>query len=281
MKLENKTIIVTGAGRGIGRAIALQLAAEGAELILISRTEVELNETLRLVSSYSSSSSCFPLDISDYNAVSAVFENILKKYGKIDCLVNNAGVQPPIGSFSTINLNEWKRNVEINLFGTVTCAYAVVNDMIRRKKGKIVNLSGGGATAPRPNFSAYAIAKVGVVRFAETLAAELAEYHIDVNAVAPGAVSTKMLEDILSAHDKAGKEYQDALERKESGGMDPRMAAELVCFLCSDESNGITGKLISAPWDPWQTKEFQDVLKSHKDFATLRRIDNKTFFEKL
>ena len=163
------------------------------------------------------------------------------------------------------------------MFGTAHITFAVLNDMITQNKGKIINLSGGGATAARPNFSAYAVAKVGIVRFTETLAAELFEHHIDVNAVAPGAVSTKMLEDILSAHDKAGKEYQDAVKRKETGGMDPQLAAELVCFLCSDDSDGITGKLISAPWDPWQTKEYQDLLKSSKDLATLRRIDNNYF----
>ena len=118
-----------------------------------------------------------------------------------------------------------------------------------------------------------------MVRLTETLAVELKEYNIDVNAISPGAVNTKMLEEVLQAGTMAGKEAAEAEKRKEVGGDDPLLAAELVSFLASDGSDGITGKLISAKWDPWRDEDFQRQLRADKDFATLRRIDGK-YFEK-
>jgi NAD(P)-dependent dehydrogenase (short-subunit alcohol dehydrogenase family) len=152
--------------------------------------------------------------------------------------------------------------------------------MIDNKKGKIINLSGGGSTSARPNFSAYAVAKTGIVRFTENLAEEVREFNIDVNAVAPGAVNTKMLDDVLNAKSLAGKEYAEALNRKEKGGNDPELAADLIVFLASGLSDGITGKLISAPWDPWNENSYQNELRNNKDIAVLRRIDNKNFYKK-
>jgi NAD(P)-dependent dehydrogenase (short-subunit alcohol dehydrogenase family) len=152
--------------------------------------------------------------------------------------------------------------------------------MINIKKGKIINLSGGGSTSPRPNFSAYAVAKTGIVRFTENLAEEVKEFNIDVNAIAPGAINTKMLEDVLHAENLAGIEYDEAVKRKKTGGNNPELAADLICFLASGLSDGITGKLISAPWDPWKENSYQNELRNNKDVAVLRRIDNKNFYKK-
>jgi len=212
---------------------------------------------------------------------SVLERNYTKKWGEIDILVNNAGVQNPIGLFYITNLSEWKRNIEINLFGTVNFTYYVLQNMIAIKRGKIINLSGGGSTSPRPNFSAYAVAKTGIVRFTENLAEEVRGFNIDVNAIAPGAVNTKMLEEVLKAESLAGNEFDDAVKRKEKGVNDPELAAELICFLASGYSDGITGKLISALWDPWKEKTYQDELKNNKDLAVLRRIDNKNFIKKI
>jgi NAD(P)-dependent dehydrogenase (short-subunit alcohol dehydrogenase family) len=278
--LGNKKAIITGAGRGIGRVISERFAKEGASLALISRTELELIETLEIVKQYSPDSLYYVADISKENEVKIVVEGIQSKWGNIDVLVNNAGVQNPIGPFYKNNLTDWKRNIEINLFGTVNLTYHVLKNMINNKRGKIINLSGGGSTSPRPNFSAYAVAKTAIVRFTENLAEEVREFNIDVNAIAPGAINTKMLEDVLHAQNLAGNEYNEAIKRKKTGGNDPELAASLICFLASGLSDGITGKLISAPWDPWKEIIYQNELRNNKDVAVLRRIDNKNFYKK-
>jgi len=278
--LNHKNIIITGAGRGIGREIAKKLSAEGATLALIARTGSELKETLEIIRPRNTNTFYLIADISDEKEVINSFNYIIGRMGKIDCLINNAGIQPPIGVFYDIKLEDWKKNLNVNLFGTVNYTYAVINKMIEQRKGKIVNLSGGGSTSPRPNFSAYGVSKTAIVRFTETLAEEVKQYNVDVNAIAPGAINTKMLEEVLDANKSAGREFDDAIKRKKEGGTDPNIAADLICFLCSDMSDGITGKLISAPWDDWKNKDFQEMLKTNKDFGTLRRIDNKTFFKK-
>ena len=279
MNLKGKNIIVTGAGRGIGRVIALKCASEGAKLVLLARTESELNETSRQISSAGGRSKAFVCDIASSRSVTEALSSAGKEFGQAEVLVNNAGVQPPIGPFAETDLDEWKRNIEINLFGTVNMTRGVLPDMIARKKGKIINLAGGGSTSPRPNFSAYGVGKTGIVRFTETIAVELRGYGIDVNAVSPGAVNTRMLDEVLDAGTLAGREASDARTRKAVGGDDPELAAELICFLASDASDGITGKLISARWDPWKEQSFRARLREDKDFATLRRIDDK-YFEK-
>jgi NAD(P)-dependent dehydrogenase (short-subunit alcohol dehydrogenase family) len=145
--------------------------------------------------------------------------------------------------------------------------------MIPQRAGSIINLSGGGATSPRPNFSAYATAKAGLVRFSETLARELAEFHIRVNAVAPGAMNTAMQRAVLDAGAaRAGeKEYQLALEQGRDGGAPPERAAELCLFLASPDAAGISGRLISAVWDDWPALGGRPELAA-SDIYTLRRI---------
>lgn len=280
MILKNKKVILTGAGGGIGSVIADKLAEEGAAIVLIDLVQLALEETLKKIKVKSSSSFYIVTDISTERQVKTACEEIDNKIGDVDVLVNSAGVQAPIGNFYLNDLEKWKKNIEVNLLGTVNFTYHVLSSMMKKKKGKIINFSGGGSTSPRPALSAYAVAKTAVVRFTETIAEELKDYNIDVNAVAPGAINTKMLDEVLQAGESSGKEYFDALKRKDEGGNSPELVADLICFLASEKSDGITGKLISAPWDPWINKDFQELLRTDKDFGTLRRIDNKTFFKK-
>ena len=280
MMLKNKTILLTGAGRGIGREIAMTCAREGAKMILISRTENELEETLQLIIKESPESFYLTADISNESEIAECFLKIKSRCKRIDVLINNAGIQHPIGLFHQNDFVLWKKNIEVNLFGAAWLTHLVLPDLLTAGKGKIINLSGGGSTGPRPNFSAYAVSKTAIVRFTENLAEEYKDHHIDVNAISPGAVNTRMLEEVLAADSMAGSEFRDALQRKEKGGTDPSIAARLISFLASDRSDGITGKLISAPWDPWQDDGFQELLRTDKNLATLRRIDNKTYYRK-
>jgi 3-oxoacyl-[acyl-carrier protein] reductase len=145
--------------------------------------------------------------------------------------------------------------------------------MRRQKSGKIINISGGGATSPRPDFSAYATAKCALVRFTETLAEELKDFGIDVNAVSPGAMNTRMLDEVLEAGPRAARrEYAAALNRREEGGASPENAAELVAMLASNLCDGITGKLISAVWDDWKQLPERAKELAATDAYTLRRV---------
>jgi 3-oxoacyl-[acyl-carrier protein] reductase len=280
MLLKNKNIILTGAGRGIGREIAKKLALEGANIVLISRTEKELKETIEQLVPINDKTFHLVLDISNLNQVNKKFSEIIERFEIVNCLINNAAIQHPIGAFRSVDLFEWKRNFIINFFGAVYCTHSVLGNMIKSKKGKIINFSGGGATSPRPNFSAYGVSKTAVLRFTETVAYELKEFNIDINAIAPGIINTKMLDEIIGAGNKSGNELKQAVEKKAIGGDDINKVTDLVTFLCSDLSDGISGKLISAHWDPWDEETFIEKLKNEKDFATLRRIDNKSFFAK-
>ena len=282
MILQNKVTIVTGGGRGIGKAIALRIAAEGANMILLSRSPEQLRETEMEMRSHGFSVQVFAIDIGRHNSVQEAVQRILDDYGTIDILINNAGIQGPIGQLVESDIEQWIQTIHTNLIGTYLCSRLVLPTMMKHRSGKIINLAGGGATAPRKNFSAYASSKTAIVRFTETLAEEVREFGICVNAISPGAINTKMTEEVLEAGGRAGKaEFHEAQERLRNGGNSPNAAAELALFLSCNESDGITGKLISAIWDPWREKTFQDLLRSDRDIAALRRIDDKTFYKKI
>lgn len=170
-------------------------------------------------------------------------------------LVNNAAEQGPVGPFAENCLGCWGQTITVDLLAPVYLCQAVLPLMLTKGYGKIINLSGGGATSPRPNYSAYATAKAGLVRFSECLAAELIGKGIDVNCVAPGRMPTRMLE-------KGDIPHPNAMQR----------AAELILFLLSDASDGITGRLIAAPWDNWEAPEFKSQLLDNDQLYTLRRV---------
>ena len=151
--------------------------------------------------------------------------------------------------------------------------------MIKQCQGSIINLSGGGAASQRPKFSAYAAAKAGVVSFTEDLAQELAEYNIRVNAIAPGFVATRIHDKTIEAGEKAGPEFKIVKEKLESGGEDPRLAAELALFLASKKAEKITGRLISAVWDNWRAMQANGQNLVSNNLYTVRRIDNVFFKE--
>jgi len=213
-------------------------------------------------------------DVSSEADVGRLAEVIKKQFGKLDILVSNAGVYGPKGAVDEVSWSDWSQAISINLLGTVLCCRAFLPLLRHATRGKILLVSGGGATKPLPFLSAYAASKAAVVRFGETLAEELRDAGIDVNSIAPGALNTRLLEEVLSAGpEKVGQSFYEAsLRQKESGGTPPERGAELCVYLASSESDGITGKLISAVWDPWTdfAAHRQDLQKT--DVFTLRRI---------
>jgi 3-oxoacyl-[acyl-carrier protein] reductase len=194
------------------------------------------------------------------------------EFGRADILVNSAAVQPPIGPFWENDPGEWLRTILINLGGVFLCCRAVVPVMIRQGKGKIIILSGGGAASPRPYFSAYAASKAAVARLTETLAEELKPFNIQVNAVSPGAAYTRMTEEVLAAGSAAGEVALAQARRVKEEGLRPDAAADLCVFLASEESNGLTGRLISAVWDDWRSLPRRLDLVMNSDLYTLRRV---------
>lgn len=282
MRLKDKVAIITGGARGIGKAIAALFAGEGAKVVIVARTQDEVEETVNGIRGNGGIALGLAGDVSSILSVEQVVDETMRNFSTIDILVNSAAVQSPIGPFVNTDIKEWIRNFEINFFGTAMFCKAVLPVMMEKRKGWIINLSGGGSTSPRPFFCAYGVSKTAVVRFTETLADEVRDFNIQVNAIAPGAVNTRMLDEVINAGEFAGEtEMKEARSRKEQGGTPPQVPARLALFLASEKSDGITGRLLSAPWDSWEDGLFIERLKSDPDLATLRRIDEKSFFRKV
>ncbi|MDB5295876.1 MAG: fabG 5 [Phycisphaerales bacterium] len=273
--LAGKSALVTGASRGLGEAVARQLWTAGASLALFARDAAALDAvTLSLPPAAGQSARAFPCDIGDFASLDAAHAAAAAALGDLDVLVNNAAVQGPLGPMETLDFAAWRRVFDVDLFAAARLCQLVVPGMRRRGGGKIVNISGGGATGPRPDVTAYACAKTALVRLGETLAEELRDAGIDVNGVSPGAMNTRMLEETLAAGPAgARREYAAAAERKaKATGVPPDKAAELVVFLASPASDGITGRLLSAVWDDWKSLPDRRDALAMSDVYTLRRI---------
>jgi len=275
--LQGRTAIITGASQGLGLEIATQYVAAGASLIICARDEGMLSKAADVLKRSASNDqviSHIVADVAKSEAVDALIDFAIDKMGRIDILVNNAGIYGPKGPTDSVDWAQWVQAINVNLLGSVLMCRAVITHMKRQGYGKIVQLSGGGATNPLPNLSSYAVSKAGIVRFIETLAIEAAEYAIDANAIAPGALNTRMLDEILASDPEAvGKEfYERALQQKASGGAGLEKGARLAVFLGSADSDGITGKLISAIWDPWEELDRYKADLEDSDIYTLRRI---------
>ena len=273
----NRNVVVTGASLGIGRAIAEAFVREGDHVMLCARHEGPLKTAARelgVVARADQKIRWHACDVSHEDDVAGLARATLAELGHCDVLVNNAGVQGPIGALDEVAWSDWKRTFEIDLFGVALPSRAFLAQMKPRGRGKIVNLSGGGATSSRPFFSAYAAAKTAVVRLTEILADEMRPFHIDVNAVAPGPVKTRLTDETIAAGpERIGeKAHAEALHVVDGGGNPPGLVAELCVFLASAACDGITGRLISAAWDDWRTLPARRDELDGSDIYTLRRI---------
>jgi len=277
---RDEVVFITGGGRGIGAAVAEAFARAGSDLVLVARTATEIESVAAACRAQGVRALALAADVSRREVVSAAVRAAEKTFGRIDVLVCAAGVYGPIGPLVETDLDAWAAALSVNLLGTVYALHAVLPGMIARRKGVVINLSGGGAVAPFPRFSAYATSKAAVVRLTETVAEEVREYGVRVNAIAPGAVNTRLLDEVLAAGERAGRDfYAKALEQKSKGGTPPERAAELALFLASPEARGITGRLLSAVWDDWRALAAQSQDWEQSALYTLRRIDGRNFTE--
>jgi NAD(P)-dependent dehydrogenase (short-subunit alcohol dehydrogenase family) len=274
--LAGRSALITGASRGLGLEIARRFVEAGADVFLCARDAETLGEARRTVAALAPARrvAASAGDVSVEADVRRITDAAVAALPELDVLVNNAGVYGPMGPIDQIDTRQWMRAVEINLLGSMLMARALVPQFKRRGSGKIIQISGAGATKPLANISAYAASKAAVVRLAETLAIELRPYGVDVNAVAPGALNTAMLDQVLAAGpDAVGAEfYARALEQKAGGGTPLARGAELCVFLASSASDGITGRLIAAVWDPWRTLPAHRAELDASDIYTIRRI---------
>ncbi len=276
--LTGKVALVTGGGRGIGEAIAEAFSRAGARLVLAARTRQEVETVAARLRQASGPAIALACDVADPQQVERLMADAVTAFGPADVLVNSAGVYGPIGPFAETDLDGWTEAIRINLLGTVYCTRAVLPHMIRRRSGKIINLSGGGAVGPFPRFSAYATSKAAVVRFTETVAEEVRAHNVQVNAIAPGAVNTRLLDQVLEAGERAGADFlEKSRAQQASGGTSPAVGAELALHLASSRGDGITGKLLSAVWDDW--KRLGEASPMPAALYTLRRIDGRHFIE--
>jgi 3-oxoacyl-[acyl-carrier protein] reductase len=274
--LRDRSAVITGASRGLGQALARHFVEAGAGVLLVARSAERLaairDELLPLASGRPVE--VFAGDVALPETAQAVAARVRERLADFAVLVNNAGVYGPLGPMETLSVTEWEEAVGINLLGTVYMCHALIPLLRQRGGGKIVNLSGGGATAPLPFFSAYAATKAAVVRLTETLAHELAPAHVDVNAIAPGPLNTQFLDQVLAAGpEKVGEDfYRRSLKQRDEGGVPLDKATALAVFLASARSDGISGRLLSALWDDWAAlPEKRDTL-AKSDVYTLRRI---------
>jgi 3-oxoacyl-[acyl-carrier protein] reductase len=273
--LHGRSAIITGASQGLGHAIACAYLAAGAQVLICGRDEDTLSNALhRIDAAWEGRVAATAADVSVPGDVKRLVAEAVERFGRIDVLVNNAGIYGPMGPAEEVSWEDWEHTIRINLFGSVLCSRAVVPHMRRAGYGKIIQLSGGGATAPQSGLTAYAASKAAVVRFAETLAVELQGSGIDVNAIAPGALNTRMLDEVLTAGpERVGRTFFDkAVEQQAQGGTSLETAADLAVFLGSAASDGINGKLLSAVWDPWGSLTAYKRELATSDVYTLRRI---------
>jgi 3-oxoacyl-[acyl-carrier protein] reductase len=270
--------MITGASRGLGAHLAQAFWKKGWNLALVARDQEALLQLCNDLPKRSEQKFIiFKCDLAEVSEVTALVKKIKNHLPRLDVLINNAAIHGPIGPLTESDLASWNNTIQVNLLAPVALCHGLIGLISNSGGGSIINLSGGGATSPRSNFSAYASTKAALVRFSETLAQEVQHQNIRVNCIAPGAMKTALLEEVISSGiDKAGKrEFEVAEKISAHGGDSMNKVIDLAIFLASDVSDGISGKLISAVWDNWQEWARHIDRIAESDVYTLRRISGR------
>lgn len=238
LQLKERVVLITGAAQGIGEGIAHAFAEEGATIVVNDLHDEALKPLVETLRSQGGRALGLPADISSKASVQKMVESILHNYGRLDVLVNNAGILRR-GFVDQIDEKDWDASISVNLTGVLNCCQAAIGPMKQRRWGKIVNSASIIALIPDVGMAAYAVSKSGVVTLTKVLAAELAPFNINVNAYTPGVVETPMTADLISDRGEEKLKYI-ALKRFAK----PKDIANLVLFLSSDVSSYITGAII-------------------------------------
>jgi NAD(P)-dependent dehydrogenase (short-subunit alcohol dehydrogenase family) len=275
MDFRDRRVLITGGSRGIGREIAGHLAELGATVVVAARQRAELERCVAELGG-GGAHRALALDVGDQQAWQAAATS--GALDRVDGLVTAAAVLAPVGPIETYTADAFWHTMRINVLGTLLAVQACLGSL-QARRGAVVTFAGGGATSPLPRYDAYATSKAAVVRLSENLGCELRERGVRVNSVSPGFVATDIHAATLQAGPQlAGEGYFSDTERQlDAGGAPVRRAAELTAFLLSPAAQGISGRLLSAQWDPWREPAFQQRLRDEPALATLRRIDDQLF----
>jgi len=272
--MKKKILVVTGGTKGIGKKIVENCLKENFYVAFCSSTKFQIDNKFK---NYSKNFIYKKVDVTNERQIKRFISLVIKKFKRIDCLINNAGIYGDIGNFEYSNMKSWKRAIEVNLIGSVNfIKYCLPHFKKKKIKSKIIQLSGGGAAGPSPGFSSYGASKAAIVRFVETISIEIKKYNIDINAIAPGPINTRMIDQAL--HKGKSKleinEYNKILRQKKNGGAGYQSVIKLINYLLSEKANGISGKLISALWDNYELLNKFNT-KKYSEIFTLRRRTGK------
>jgi NAD(P)-dependent dehydrogenase (short-subunit alcohol dehydrogenase family) len=267
--LTNAGVLVTGAGRGIGKRLAIGFAAAGNRVGLLARSKAELDLAHLEIEHAGGNALRIRADVTDFEQVTAAVDRMRVHYGEVQVLICAAAVPGAVGPFVEQSPKAWVETIHTDLLGVMHACRAVLPHMVERRSGKIIVISGPGAITARPNFAAYAACKAAIVRLVETIADEVRDHNIQINCMGPGATYTHMTDEILRAGDRAGwRETEEAIEVRRTGGVAPEKQIQLALFLASEESNHISGKLIHVN-DDWKKLKTDNI---HPEIYTLRRV---------
>jgi NAD(P)-dependent dehydrogenase (short-subunit alcohol dehydrogenase family) len=265
----DQVAVVTGGGRGVGRAIACHLAGSGARVAVAARTRSDIDETVELITHAGGAAIAFDLDVTDRDAVTNMVAETERLWGPVDLLVNDAAVVAPFGPAWEIEPERWWRLLEVNLYGSFLCAHAVLGGMTRRRRGRIVNLASGVGLNPVPYGSAYVTSKAAVIRLSEALAIEAEAHGVTVFAIDPGWVSTAMTDYVTDSN--AGRRWMPWAQAV--NGTDahvaPERAAELVATLASGRADRLTGRYLRVSDDLESLIRSADHVREH-DLHSMR-----------
>jgi len=267
--LEGQIALVTGGGRGLGRAFAIGLAQARARVAVVARSADQVEETARMIRDAGGTAIAITADVSDPSSVSAMYREVERALGPVDVLVNNAGAGGPFGPTWEGSAEDWWRAFEVNVRGPFLTSHAVLPSMLARGRGRIINIASGAGTRPIPYMSAYVSSKGALIRFTEVLAVETQEYGVSIFAIQPGTVKTAMVEDVLNT--PGSERWFPWLRQILDGGQDvtTEPSTNLVLYLASGKADALSGRFFIVPEDPADVVGRADEVK-RDDLYTLR-----------
>lgn len=269
-EFKNKNVLITGAGRGIGKRLALGFSRMGARIALLGRSKAEIDLAHIEIEQAGGNALRIRADVTDPEQLTLAVDRMRVVFGSaVDVLICAAASPGPLNGFLQIPLKLWTEAIQINLLGVIHSCRAVLPSMIERRAGKIIVLTCDSDSAPKMNFSAYTTSKTAVVRFAEALALEVADHNIQINCFDPGPSYTNLTDEIIRAEGRLEPSVvHEAKETRRTGGVSPELQLEHAAFLASEQSNHITGKLIHVT-DNWRKLQNANL---RPDALTLRRF---------
>jgi len=245
MRFEGKVAIVTGASRGIGKAIALALAQEGASVVVAARSETEgcppgtIHKTVEEIHAFGGNALAVRTDVTQEEEVSEMVRRTLEQYGRIDILVNNAGIELRLPT-EEVTTEQWQQVMDVNLKSYFLCARTVGREMIKNRSGKIINIASVSGHSAVPRMAAYSASKAGVLLLTKTLAVEWAKYNINVNSISPGLTETAFVSRLRMQDPETFKAREERIPLRRAAQLED--IAQAVVFLASSASDNITGE---------------------------------------